>query len=221
MITEHVKVYKSSTSRSLVSYAIELMSRTAVDMADYGPFSAGVHRHYGSYSKACSVARKMHEACVERELRDMNLDPQQINEDKPMSKSNKLRNLAAFVSEDLVSVGVVLTNGQGIRSKEYTYLATQELADQLRCGETQVVVFAAGRYTIGEVARVDDEVDIDIDAPHGYQPITCIVDNSHEVHIKDELDAKEAELKKQQRKVLRQQVLAQLDQKLLEDVSVE
>ena len=214
MMTEHVKIRRGDNGWYFVEPVSERAHRVAAERADLQ-----VGRLYKNTGPAHIAAKKLNDACLEHELSEMDLAPQQINEGKPMSKSNKLRNLAAFVSEDLVSVGVVLTNGQGIRSKEYAYLATQELADQLRCGETQVVVYAAGRYTIGEVTRVDDEVDIDIDAPHGYQPIVCIVDNSHEVTIKDELDAKEAELKKQQRKVLRQQVLAQLDQTLLEDIS--
>lgn len=164
------------------------------------------------YANAVKIANTVTELRLGQQVSQLDYDVNPFEEEKePVSK---LRNLAAFVSDELVTVGAQY-NGRG---KEYTFLAAKLFAEELHV-EDKVIVYTQGEFKVVQITRVDDEVNIDIDAGFNCQPIYGKLNPDHFNEVNEYLDKGEADLKKQQRAALRAQIKGNLDTVLLESSS--
>lgn len=114
-----------------------------------------------------------------------------------------LNNLAAFVSDEITTVGVLLN---GVTGKVYDFKCTKELANTLQVGN-QVIVDTINGTMLGVVHRIDEENQIELNSSRNYKWCFAKVD----VAKLEELKALEAEivkkLKDKQRAKYKKEVL--------------
>lgn len=130
-------------------------------------------------------------------------------EKQPVTK--KLRNLAAFIDDELTTVSVIFENS----NNSYTYVASKELAKTLETGD-QVLVRASGALKVVSVVEVHAESEVDVDAGFGYSVIIQKVDHTEHNKIEARLSAGESALRSQQRAQYRAQIKENLNDYLLE-----
>ena len=137
------------------------------------------------------------------------------------TKTMNLDNMAALIREDITTCEVV---HDLIDGKRYTYLITREMADEVQASKTAargdwpdeaaskpaVVVRNRNGLTMGYVAFVHDEPQINLEAKTRYRYVVQVVDTEEadELEAEDKLIAEK--LKDQKKRSVRDQVLASL-----------
>lgn len=123
-----------------------------------------------------------------------------------MKSKIELRNIAASVSDELVTVRCLYNNG----AKRYTFLCPVDLAQKIEKDDWVTVSTKNNTYEVLQVANVDEDCDID-DLHLTYQWVVGKVDTSRLDTLRKWHEAVGNDLHKQQRKQARKVMLEQMN----------
>lgn len=147
-----------------------------------------------------------HPAFEKPQARAMRKNEEKRKRKRTMKSKLELRNIAASVSDELVTVRCTYS-GAG---KRYTFLCPTDVAETLREDDNVVVSTKNNTFEVVQVVRVDEECDID-DLNLNYQWVLSKVDTTRLDTLHKWHEQVGNDLHKQQRKQARKVMLEQMN----------
>lgn len=218
MKTDHFTVYKKYGGKDNREYIIRPTTieagRELIKIFRKESRSGDITSTFDDYELACYYARAAEDKlklCTE----GLDKPFKDIIKHEEKDMSSKLFNIALFTNTDLTTIGACYDGGR----KLYTFIVEKTIASQLSEGD-QCMVYTAGEYKAVTIKRIDEESDIDIDAPYRYQPIVAVLtSDTHRDRVLALTEQRVSALRVQQRQALRAQLSGNLDTILLAEIN--